>query len=79
MATLDSEACKALRELLIDARKSACFTQSELSQRLSKPQSFVSKYERGERRLDVVEFGDVAKALGIDPVDLFAKFYRGIK
>lgn len=42
-------------------------TQVELSKRLRKPQSFVSKYERGERRLDVVEFLEVADALGADP------------
>jgi transcriptional regulator with XRE-family HTH domain len=47
-----------------------------LSQRLNRPQSFVSKYERGERRLDVVEFGEVAKALSVDPVKLLDKFYR---
>jgi len=50
-------------------------TQAELSQRLKRPQSFVSKYERGERRLDVVEFGDVAKALGLDPLRFLRRFY----
>ncbi len=67
---------KRFRELLVDVRKRAGLTQAELSRRLSRPQSFVSKYERGERRLDIVEFGEVAKALGIDPVKLLAKFYR---
>ncbi|HEX5235751.1 MAG TPA: helix-turn-helix transcriptional regulator [Silvibacterium sp.] len=60
----------------MSARKSAGLTQAELAERLSRPQSFVSKYERGERRLDVVEFGEVAKALAIDPVKLLAKLYR---
>jgi len=58
------------RRLLIEARKQAGLTQVELSERLSRPQSFVSKYERGERRLDVIEFFDVARAIGIDPFDL---------
>ncbi len=40
-------------------------TQIELAQKLSKPQSFVSKYELGERRLDVVEFLEVTEALGV--------------
>ena len=40
------------------------------------PQSFVSKYERGERRLDVVEFGEVARALGIDPLQLLRQVYN---
>ncbi|MFI5386260.1 MAG: hypothetical protein ACHQ50_09080 [Fimbriimonadales bacterium] len=35
---------------------------------MSRPQSFVSKYERGERRLDVVEFLEVARAIGIDSI-----------
>ena len=69
-------AYKKFRDLLVDVRKRADLTQVELSLRLSRPQSFVSKYERGERRLDIVEFGEVAKALGVDPVKLLAKFYR---
>jgi transcriptional regulator with XRE-family HTH domain len=55
---------------MIEARKSANLTQAELAKRLSRPQSFVSKYERGERRLDVVEFLEVAEALGMDPANL---------
>ncbi len=53
-------------------------TQTALSNRLGRPQSFVSKYERGERRLDVVEFAEVARALGIDPLRFLAKLYREI-
>jgi transcriptional regulator with XRE-family HTH domain len=71
-----SEAQKRFRELLVAARKKADLTQAELSSRLNRPQSFVSKYERGERRLDVVEFRDVACALGVDPVQFLAKLYR---
>lgn len=56
--------------LLTEARKSAGLTQVELSERLSRPQSFVSKYERGERRLDVVEFVEVAQAMGADPIGI---------
>jgi transcriptional regulator with XRE-family HTH domain len=58
------------RKLLIQTRKGRKLTQEDLAQRLSKPQSFVSKYERGERRLDVVEFLEVAKAISIDPKKL---------
>jgi transcriptional regulator with XRE-family HTH domain len=70
-----SDAHQRFRELLVEARKSAGITQADLSQRLKRPQSFVSKYERGERRLDVVEFGDVAKALGVDPLRFLRRFY----
>lgn len=52
---------------LITARKAAGLTQRDLATRLGKPQSFVSKYERRERRLDVVEFVVLARALVIDP------------
>lgn len=54
------------REALIAARKAAGLTQEEVARRLARPQSFVSKFERGERRLDVVEFFDIAKAVGFD-------------
>jgi transcriptional regulator with XRE-family HTH domain len=55
-------------DLLIQARKEADLTQVEVASRLDRPQSFVSKYENGERRLDVVEFLDVAKAIDFDAV-----------
>jgi transcriptional regulator with XRE-family HTH domain len=71
-----TDAYKKLRDLLVEARKSAGLTQADLASRLQRPQSFVSKYERGERRLDVVEFGEVAKALSVDPAKLLDKFYR---
>lgn len=51
--------CGLLREL----REQAGLTQAEVAARLKEPQSFVSKYESGERRLDVVELRLVAEAL----------------
>lgn len=59
--------------LLIETRQSQKLTQTTVAQRLQKPQSFVSKYERGERRLDVIEFLEVAKALGVNPGELLQK------
>jgi transcriptional regulator with XRE-family HTH domain len=56
-----------LRELLIAARKKAGLTQAEVALRLGRPQSFVAKYEGGERRLDVIEFVTVARIIGLDP------------
>jgi len=76
--TMRSPDNKRFRELLVQARKDAGLTQTELSSRLNRPQSFVSKYERGERRLDVIEFAQVFRALGVDPIKFLAKFYRGI-
>jgi len=62
-----TEEYERFRQMLIAARKERGLTQVDIAERLSKPQSFVSKYERGERRLDVVEFLEVARAIGIDP------------
>lgn len=55
------------RELLVTARKARGLSQDALAEKLGWVQTVVSKYERGERRLDVIEFLDVAEALGIDP------------
>jgi transcriptional regulator with XRE-family HTH domain len=65
-----SAANKALRRLLIEAREGAGLTQQALADRLSRSQSFVAKYEGGERRLDVVEFVQVARAIGTDPAKI---------
>ena len=56
------------RVLMIEARKKAGLTQEQLAKRLRRPQSFVAKYEGGERRIDVVEFLTIAKAMNADPV-----------
>ncbi|WP_441499319.1 helix-turn-helix domain-containing protein [Bradyrhizobium sp. 2TAF36] len=63
--------------LMIAARKDAGLTQSALARRLRKPQSFVAKYEGGERRLDVVEFVAVVRAIGRDPVKLLQDLVSG--
>ena len=58
---------RAFIEQLVAARKAAGFTQQKLADRLGRPQSFVAKYENSERRLDVVEFLEIAGILKIDP------------
>ena len=65
-----------LRALLIDARERAGLTQAEVAQRLRRVQSFVSKYEQGERRLDVVDFIAVCECLGVDPAELLQRVKR---
>lgn len=50
-------------------------TQTQVADRLGKPQSFVSKYERGERRLDFTEFLELAEVLSID-VSQFCLTYK---
>lgn len=62
-----SEPHKVLVGCLIQARHDAGLRQEDLADRLGKPQSFVSKVERGERRLDLVEFLIMARSVGADP------------
>ena len=57
-------------DLLVQARKDARLTQAELGKRIAQRQTFVSKFELGERRLDVAEFVTVARAIGTDPCEL---------
>ena len=65
--TIHTERHKLFCELLKARRKAAGLTQTVVAERLGKPPSYVAKYEGGERRLDVLEFLDVATAIGFDP------------
>ena len=65
--SLRSPEHRALCGLLVASRRKAGLSQVEVAQRLGKPQSYVAKYEGGERRLDVVEFLAVATAIDADP------------
>lgn len=66
LKSLRSPAHVRLLELLVAAREKAGLTQQQLADRLRKPQSFISKYEGGERRIDVIEFIAIAEALQMD-------------
>ena len=67
MNSVFTEEYELLLRRLVSARGEARMTQHELASRISRPQSFVSKYERGERRLDVLEFVKICRVLNIDP------------
>lgn len=62
--------------LLRRVRAEAGLTQAELAQRLGQTQSFVSKVERGERRLDVVELRWWCRAMGISLTEFVDRFDR---
>ncbi|MGB0154560.1 MAG: helix-turn-helix domain-containing protein [Verrucomicrobiales bacterium] len=62
----------AFRDLLKQVRKDAGLTQVELAEKLGKPQSYISKAEQGERRMDFVETLDFCAACGVS-VDSFVK------
>lgn len=73
-ASMHSDAYNIFRALLLERRRSKNLTQVDLAELLGKPQSFISKYERGERRLDFVEFLKIAEALGIDILEFIKEF-----
>lgn len=62
---------------LVAVRKGTGIRQQALAKKLGRPQSFIAKYEGGERRIDVIEFIAIARALGADPVKLFRDFVAG--
>ena len=74
--TIHSERHQRFRELLRARRKAAGLTQTVVAERLGKPPSYVAKYEGGERRLDVLEFLDVAAAIGFDPSRFLRSLHR---
>ncbi|MFB9263801.1 helix-turn-helix domain-containing protein [Bradyrhizobium erythrophlei] len=63
-----------LIEILVAARHKAGIRQQALAKKLGRPQSFIAKYEGGERRIDLVEFVAIARALGANPLKLFRDF-----
>lgn len=71
-----SERYQIFRKLLVEARDRAGLSQTELAQKLNKRQTFISKCEIGERRIDVVELIDIAEALNIDPCDIIAELKK---
>jgi len=71
--TLRSRGHQTLIQILIEAREKAGMTQRDLAARIKRPHSFVGRMEGGERRVDVIEFIEIAKVLGADPKELFGR------
>ncbi|NFV81408.1 helix-turn-helix domain-containing protein [Magnetospirillum aberrantis] len=61
---------------LAGLRKRAGLKQQDVAERLGKPQSFVSAYEAGQRRIDVLELARIAQALGLEPEHVFGEIMR---
>ena len=72
--SLQSEEWPDFLAMLIELRLDADLTQAELGTRMGRTQSFVSKIERGERRLDVIEFCEWVELLGQDPAQMISRF-----
>ena len=60
-------------------RQAKGVTQAKLSERLGKDQSYISNLERGQRRLDVIEFASIAKAIGESPSALFERLMNAVE
>lgn len=73
MKALRSRRHRALCAALVDARKQAGLSQHELALRLKTSQTVIARIEIGERRIDVIEFIDLARALRIDPRQVLAQ------
>ena len=71
--TLRTKGHRILIDILVESRQQAGLTQRDLAARLKRPHVFIGRIEAGERRVDVIEFIEIARVLDIDPKHLFAK------
>jgi transcriptional regulator with XRE-family HTH domain len=69
---VDQKEYLAVGARLSTLRKESGFSQTELAAAIKKPQSFVSSYERGQRRIDILELLVIASALEVNPTEAFA-------
>ncbi len=69
---------KKLQRLLKQVRLGAGLRQEDLAEFLGKPQSFVSKYEKGDRRLDLVELRQICLAVGISITEFVSRFEESL-
>jgi transcriptional regulator with XRE-family HTH domain len=74
--TIHSPASQIFCSLLREERQAARLSQNMLAEKLNRPQSFVAKIEKGERRVDLVEFLTIINAIGADPIKFIRKFQK---
>lgn len=74
MKSLNNPKQIIFQDMIREARLNAGLTQAKLAQKLGKPQSYIAKYETGERRLDVIELLDILDAIGGDAAKFIAAF-----
>lgn len=76
--SLYSKNHKVFLALLKQVRLDAGLRQEDIAKRLRKPQSFVSKYESGERRLDILELGEISEAMGLSLAEFVRQLERSL-
>ena len=74
-----SEQYRCLVEVLVTARREAGLSQRALARALSRSQSHVCKIEQGERRVDALEFYNIARSCRLEPADLYARVSGRLK
>lgn len=74
--TLGSPRHRALVEFIVEQRKAAGLTQVQVAKKLRRYQSYITLLETGQRRLDVVEFMDIADAIGFDAPAAIRRLYK---
>lgn len=70
MKSIHRKEYKKLLDALVAARKAKGITQQDLADALGKPQSYISKIENGERRLDILEFNELCKIIEVSPAEI---------
>ena len=71
--TLGSTRHKVLVDLIVSKREAAGLTQSQLAEKLGEYQSFVARLESGQRRIDVIEYIEIARVLNFDAAKALKK------
>lgn len=73
-----SDAQNAVAQALTSARHESGLKQADLAKAIGKHQSYISDIERGQRRVDVLELYALARAMKLEPADLYAKITNGL-
>lgn len=72
--SMHSQKYQIFREMLVAARVKTNLTQVQVAEKINKPQSYISKYECGERRLDFTEFVELAIVFEMDIAEFIAQY-----
>ena len=75
---VSSPSYKAAVQVVVGARHEAGMTQRELASKMGRPYSVIANIERGERQIDVIEFIAIARALGVDELELMRRVAAGV-
>jgi len=78
MKHLRSARHRALVSAIVEARNAVGLSQREFAKKLKRTNNFVWRIEAGERRVDVLEFIEIAKAANLDPQELMGRVLRGV-